>query len=317
MKDVMLSGARPTGALHWGHYISVFKNLVNLQKEYNTFFVVSDIHFLSTKTAPEQIKMIKQNATRMILDLIAVGMDPINTTFYLQSKAPSHANIFYLIQNFIDVKKLYNPSIVEMENQSKIKPSLGLLAYSVLESADILGIGAKKVPVGFDNIEHVNITNDIIDKINSQFGSNIIKPEAIISKQTTKLVGTDGYEKMSKSLGNSINISDTPDIIKQKINSIQWNDDENHNALLEYIKLFDMKKYHDFKENGKTAIKDIKDFLIESFSRENSQFASRVAPFKENENLITEILKKGNEIAEQRYSKTLNDLRNILGMWNI
>ncbi len=279
--------------------------------------MVSDVHFLTTKTTPDQIKMIKPNTIKMILDLIAIGMDPINTTFYLQSKAPSHGNIYYLIQNFIDSQMLYNPSIIEMEKHSKTKPSLGLLAYSVLESADILGIGAKKVPVGFDNIEHVNITNKIIDKINTTFGSDIQKPEAIISAETTKLIGTDGYEKMSKSLGNSINIGDSREILVKKIREMKWNDDENHNALLQYTKLFDLNKYQIFREKGRDATKEIKDFLIENFSKENYKFENRVAPYKEDENLIIELLKKGSEIAEQRYLKMFQNLKNILGMWDL
>ena len=316
MKDIMLTGARPTGALHWGHYISVFKNLSKLQNDFDTFFVVSDIHFLTTKITPDQIKKIKPNTIKMILDLIAIGMDPINTTFYLQSKAPAHGNIYYLIQNFIDAQALYNPSIIEMEKHSNTKPSLGLLAYSVLESADILGIGAKKVPVGFDNIEHVNIANKIIYKINTTFGSDIQKPEAIISTETTKLVGTDGYEKMSKSLGNAINIGDSSDILAKKIKAMEWNDDEDHNALLEYAKLFDIGEYYMFREKGRDAIKNIKDFLIENFSKENAKFESRVAPFKEDENLIIELLKKGSEIAAQKYLKMFNNLKDILGMWD-
>ncbi|TCT17494.1 tryptophanyl-tRNA synthetase [Melghiribacillus thermohalophilus] len=219
-KDILITGGRPTGNLHLGHFLGAFKKTVDIHKNYNSFFIISNFHMLTTKKRLKDLEEMPKNILDMVAECIAMGMDPDSINFYLQSNIIEMPKLYTFIQNHININSLIdNDSINEMKNHSQ-SFSLGLLAYSVMEAADIIGIGADVVPVGVDNIDHLNITHQIIDSINKEYSSSLKKPEVVQSVQAN-IIGLDLKNKMSKSLDNCIYLKDDSDIIYQKLNNIE------------------------------------------------------------------------------------------------
>ena len=322
MKEMMLTGARPTGRLHLGHYVGALKNQVALQEKYETFYIISDVHMLTTKSDKKYIEQMYQNTIDMIIDCIGIGMDPNQTTFYLQSNIPEQNNIFCLIQNLIDVKRVENtPSLREMSKHSKEDSvSLGLVAYPVLEAADIIGIGATMVPVGKDNIDHVLVTQEIIKTFNRKYGTNYPLPDFVTS-DNNHVVGIDGENKMSKSLNNAINIRDSEQEVKEKIDRMKWVDVNSGemNVVMEYIKIFCEKNdvYTDVMnryQNGEDVKAYAKHFLEENINSILEPMRLRMKPYLENPKLIIDILKRGTIRARAIIRNNYKKLRNNMGM---
>ncbi|MEL6271092.1 MAG: tryptophan--tRNA ligase, partial [Chloroflexota bacterium] len=161
-KKRILTGDRPTGKLHLGHYVGTLENRVRLQHEYESIFIIADLHMLTTKNTPEHIADVDKNARALVLDAISAGIDPANVTFYLQSAIPEMSEINTLFQNMVTVPRLERlPSLKDMARDANIEMPYGLLGYPVLQAADILHVKAHLVPVGKDNVAHVEITREI------------------------------------------------------------------------------------------------------------------------------------------------------------
>ncbi|MDH5605965.1 MAG: tryptophan--tRNA ligase, partial [Anaerolineae bacterium] len=216
-KKRMLTGDRPTGKLHLGHYVGTLKNRVRLQHEYESFFIIADLHMLTTKNKPEEIADIDKNARDLVLDSIAAGIAPESSTFYLQSGIPEIHEMYTLFQSLVTVPRLERmPSLKDMARAANIEMPLGLLGYPVLQAADILCVGGEMVPVGKDNIAHVEVTREIARRFNFLYGEVLPIPEGLVGEVPT-LVGTDGQAKMSKSLNNAIYLSDTAKEVEKKV----------------------------------------------------------------------------------------------------
>ena len=161
-KPRMLTGDRPTGKFHLGHYVGTMKNRVKLQHEYECFFLIADLHMLTTKHLPEHIRETDAHARELILDAIAAGVEPEHVTFYLQSGVHEISEIYTLVQNLVTVSRLERmPSLKDMARDANIEMPFGLLGYPVLQAADILCVKANVVPVGKDNVAHVEVTREI------------------------------------------------------------------------------------------------------------------------------------------------------------
>jgi tryptophanyl-tRNA synthetase len=213
----MLTGDRPTGKLHLGHYIGTLKNRVRYQHDYESYFIVADLHMLTTKNSPEHIAEVDKNARQMVLDSIAAGIDPQSVTFYLQSAVHEIHEISTLLQNLVTVSRLERiPSLKDMARDANIEMPYGLLGYPVLQAADILCVRAHLVPVGKDNIAHVEVTREIARRFNYLYGEVFPVPEGVLGEVPT-LVGTDNQAKMSKSLNNAIFLSDSPKEVERKV----------------------------------------------------------------------------------------------------
>ena len=217
-KKRILTGDRPTGKLHIGHFVGSLENRVRLQDEYECFFIVADLHTLTTAAEKEKILKLPENIREMVLDYLAVGIDPKKSTIYLQSKVPEVAYLSLLFSMLVSVPRCQRvPTLKEVMHDLQIKqPSLGLLTYPVLQAADILMVRADLVPVGKDQESHIEVTREIARKFNSEFGEVFPEPEPLIGEVPT-LVGTDGKAKMSKSLGNCIYLSDSEDAVRKKV----------------------------------------------------------------------------------------------------
>jgi tryptophanyl-tRNA synthetase len=216
----LLTGDRPTGKLHLGHYAGTLKNRVQYQHDYESFFIVADLHMLTTKNQPEHIRQIDANARQMVLDSIAAGIDPGSVTFYLQSAIPEIHEIYTLLQTLVTVARLERmPSLKDMARDANIDMPFGLLGYPILQATDILCVRAHYVPVGKDNIAHVEVTREIARRFNHLYGEVFPVPDGEVGDVPT-LVGTDGQAKMSKSLNNAIYLSDSARDVEKKVRAM-------------------------------------------------------------------------------------------------
>lgn len=320
MKKIMLSGGRPTGKLHLGHYVGAFKTFTNLQEKYDNYFIISDIHMLTTKSTKKEIDTIFENSINMVIDAIGMGIDPKKTTFYLQSQIPSLSHIFGIFQNYVKIDRVSNtPSLLEMSkhsNQDEI--SLGLVAYPVLEAADVFSLKADVVPVGKDNIDHIIITQDIINCLNKEFNANFKVPK-YITTENNHIVGTDGSNKMSKSLDNAIYIRDTHEDVVRKINNMKWINlgEEGLNVVLEYIKIFSPEKFDTINDKylkGELNEEDAKCLLINILDITLEPMRNRMKPYLEDRTLAFDLLCEGTLKAKKIADKSMLELRQAIGL---
>ena len=220
MKDIILTGDRPTGKLHLGHYIGSLKNRVELQDKYKQYVMVADVQALTDNADNPQ--KVRDNIIELLLDYLSVGIDPNKTTICIQSMIPAIAELTIFYLNLVSVSRLErNPTIkqeLKLRNFSGGIPA-GFLTYPVSQAADITAFGASFVPAGEDQAPMIEQTCEIVRRFNSYYGETLKEPKIILSK-TPRLVGTDGKSKMSKSLGNTIYLADSPDNIEKKVMSM-------------------------------------------------------------------------------------------------
>jgi tryptophanyl-tRNA synthetase len=218
-KGRILTGDRPTGPLHLGHYVGTLANRVKLQDVYAVFLVVADYHALTRVIDREHIAATVENTRELVLDYLAVGIDPERTTIYVQSDVPSVCELHLLFSMLTTVPRLERvPTLKEVMDAEHIEqPSYGLLGYPVLQAADILHVRANLVPVGKDQASHLEVTREIARRFNYLYGGEVFpEPDTLIGDVPT-LVGTDNKAKMSKSLGNAIMLSDDEATVRQKV----------------------------------------------------------------------------------------------------
>ena len=221
MKKRILTGDRPTGPLHLGHYVGTLANRVRLQDEYDVFLVVADYHALTRDQEKEHIVATRQFTRELVLDYLTVGIDPAKTTIYVQSDVPSVCELHLLFSMLVTTPRLDRvPTLKEVMDAEHIEnPTYGLLGYPVLQAADILHVKAHLVPVGKDQESHVEVTRELARRFNFLYGQVFPEPDALIGDVPT-LPGTDGKAKMSKSLGNAIFLSDDAKTVEQKVRAM-------------------------------------------------------------------------------------------------
>ena len=217
-KPRILTGDRPTGPLHLGHYIGTLKNRVKLQDEYDCFFIMADLHTLTTNFSKEHTSTIRDRVRGLVLDYLSVGIDPKKSVIYQQSRVPQVTYLETIFTNLITVPRAQRvPTLKEVINDLHLKqPSLGLLNYPALMASDILMVKAHLVPVGKDQESHVEVTREIATTFNKTYGEIFPIPKALIGEGGT-LIGTDGQAKMSKSIGNCIYLSDDEETVNKKV----------------------------------------------------------------------------------------------------
>ncbi|MDI6809531.1 MAG: tryptophan--tRNA ligase [Candidatus Eisenbacteria bacterium] len=216
-KGRILSGMRPTGRLHLGNYVGALENWVALQDQYETFFMVADWHALTTGYA--DTSSIKEDTRDMVIDWIAAGIDPERSPVFVQSHIKQHAELHLLFSMIITTARLERvPTLKEQVRTLKLsETTYGHLGYPVLQASDILVYRADTVPVGEDQLSHIEVTRELARRFNSLYGEVFPEPQAKLTK-FPRLPGTDG-QRMSKSVGNTILISDPPPVIKKKLRS--------------------------------------------------------------------------------------------------
>ena len=217
MKKTILTGDRPTGRLHLGHYIGSLQNRVKLQDDYETFILLADVQALTDNA--HQPEILRENIYQVALDYMAVGLDPQKCAFVIQSQIPEIAELTVFYMNLVTVAHVEkNPTVKTEIAQKGFGESLplGFFCYPVSQAADITAFGAHLVPVGADQAPMIELCRDIAERFNRQYGETIVVPEAMYA-QFGRLPGTDGAAKMSKTIGNTINLSDDEKTVTQKV----------------------------------------------------------------------------------------------------
>ena len=219
-KRVILTGYRPTGKLHLGHWFGNLQNMLELQHEYDAYYFIADWHALTSDWA--DTSKIQQYTEEMVLDWVAAGLDPEICTIYRQSDVPEVAELalyFTMVTPMPWLERV--PSYKEQRDQITDKDlgNVGFFLYPLLQAADIAIVLADAVPVGEDQLPHLELTREIVRRFSNSFGEYLIEPQAITAKEGARVPGTDG-RKMSKSYGNAIFISDSPDVIRTKVSGM-------------------------------------------------------------------------------------------------
>ncbi len=214
-KKRILSGMRPTGKLHIGHYTGALENWIKYQDEYENFHLIADYHVLTTNLNTSEVY---DNTIEMVIDWLAAGLNPEKSPIFRQSQIKEHAELYLIFAMLITAARLErNPTVKDQVRDLKIENiTYGHLGYPVLQAADILLYKGEAVPVGEDQVPHVEITREIARRFNNQYGKIFPEPEPLLSK-FARLPGLDGNAKMSKSLNNTILLSDKPEEVNKKL----------------------------------------------------------------------------------------------------
>jgi len=325
----MLTGDRPTGKLHLGHYVGSIANRIRLQKGHESFFIIADLHMLTTKNTKEDIAKVSANARDMVLDALAAGVEPDTATFYLQSAIPEVGDLNTLFQNLVTVPRLERvPSLKDMARDAgKEEMPYGLLGYPVLQAADILCVRAHVVPVGRDNAAHVEITREIARRFNHLYGKTFPIPE-LISADVPTLVGTDGQAKMSKSLGNVIYLSDSAAEVEKKVGRMYTDPNRIRADIPGSVEGNPVFQYHDVFNPAVEQVKDLKDRyragtvgdvevkqkLAAAINRYLDPMRERRARFEEDTGLVDRLIVEGTERTRREVQQTVYDVRKAMGL---
>ncbi|MFW5684527.1 MAG: tryptophan--tRNA ligase [Spirochaetota bacterium] len=259
-KKRILTGDRPTGRLHLGHYVGSLQNRVRLQDTYECFFLVADLHMLTTRPEKEHIEAITENARQMVYDYIACGIDPERSVIYLQSAVPETHELNLYLEMLVTVPRLQRmPSLKDMARNAHLSEMpFGLLGYPVLQSADILLPRAHLVPVGKDNEAHVELTRELARRFNNLYDEVFPVPDVMVGDVPT-LVGTDGQAKMSKSLGNAIMLSDDERAVEKKVNGMYTDPNRVRADVPGTVEGNPVFVYHDVFNPNRAEVEDLKE----------------------------------------------------------
>lgn len=257
MKKRILTGDTPTGKLHLGHYVGALENRIKLQYEYDTYIILANVHaYASNYQNPD---MINESVYNVFLDNLAVGLDPNVATIFLESGVPE---IYEFYTQFLTMVKhsriIRNPTIKEEIKYKKLDPSVGFIMYPILQAADILAFNADLVPVGEDQLPVLEQTREIAREFNKTYGDTFVVPEAKMGR-VSRLVGTDGTMKMSKSGGNAILLSEDKETLKKKVMSIYTDPNRIHLTDPGKVDGNPVFIYHDAFNSNKEEVNDLKE----------------------------------------------------------
>jgi tryptophanyl-tRNA synthetase len=332
-KKRILTGDRPTGKLHLGHYIGSLKARVALQQEYECFFIIADLHTLTTKPLKEDIDKIADFSRDIALDYMACGIDPQESVIYLQSAVPEVNELNLLFGNLVTVPRLQRmPSLKDMASNADISEMpFGLLGYPILQSADILLPMAHLVPVGKDNVAHVELTREIAKRFNHLYGETLPIPDVMTQGGT--LVGTDGKGKMSKSLGNAIMLSDDAKTVQKKVRGMYTDPNRTSadvpgtvegNPVFIYHDAFnpELQEVEELKtryRTGKVGDVEVKDKLAIALNHFLDPIRDKRQELEEKAGYADEVIFEGTQAMRAEARKTLSAVRKAMGLtgvWN-
>jgi tryptophanyl-tRNA synthetase len=324
VKKRILSGMRPTGKLHIGHYVGALENWIKLQNEYDSFHLIADYHVLTTDLSTDEIE---QNTIEMVIDWLSAGLDPNKSPFFRQSQIKEHSELFLIFSMLVSTARLErNPTLKEQVRDLNIESLVyGHLGYPVLQSADILLYKGDAVPVGEDQVPHVEITREIARKFNNQYGLVFPEPEPLLTN-FARLTGLDGNAKMSKSLGNTILLSDDPETVKQKLRKavtdpqkLRRNDPGRPEICLvfTYHKKFNHEETSTIEADCKSGALGCVDCKLKCSSKINEFLAPIIekrASYENNLSLVKEIIADGETKARQVANSTMKEVRTKMKM---
>uniref|UniRef100_UPI004056E23E tryptophan--tRNA ligase n=1 Tax=Agathobacter sp. TaxID=2021311 RepID=UPI004056E23E len=341
MEKIILTGDRPTGRLHVGHYVGSLRRRVQLQNsgEFDKIFImIADAQALTDNF--ENPEKVRQNIIEVALDYLSCGLDPAKSTLFIQSRISELTELTFFYSNLVTVSRLQrNPTVkteIKMRNFETSIP-VGFFTYPISQAADITAFKATLVPVGEDQLPMIEQTREIVRKFNSIYGETLIEPEVLLPENQAccRLPGTDGKQKMSKSLGNCIYLSDTEKDVKTKVMSMYTdpthirisdpghvegncvftyldafsNDGHFAEYLPEYANLDELKAH--YTRGGLGDVK-IKKFLNNVLQEELAPIRARRAEFEKDIPMVYDILKKGSEAAREKASRTMEEVKRAM-----
>jgi len=327
MNKNILSGMRPTGPLHIGHLFGALSNWKRLQDEgYNCFYMIADYHALSTEYS--SMSMVKNHVEEVAMDFISAGIDPEKSTIFVQSMIPEHAELHLIFSMIVPIPWLErNPVYKEQKKELAEKDinTYGFLGYPVLQAADILIYKAAYVPIGKDQLPHLELTREIAERFNYLYGETFPVPEALLTN-TPRVPGTDN-RKMSKSYGNAIFLKDSPGEIREKVSKMFtdpariYRKDPGHPEtcpVFDYHKLFnEPERAGEIKKECKNAFigcTDCKKEIGEKLPEFLREIREKREELDRNRDLLWKILKSGTEKAGRTARKTMEETKNRMGI---
>lgn len=335
-KKRILTGDRPTGRLHLGHYVGSLKNRVALQDQYECYIIIADLHSLTTKPAKEDIMKARENIHEMVLDYLATGIDPKKATIYLQSTVPAVYEMNLIFEMLISLNRLTGlPSLKDMARNAHMDVEsipFGLIGYPVLQTADILMPKAHLVPVGKDNEAHIELSRDIARRFNQYYGEVFPMPEVLLS-EVPNLIGTDGKGKMSKSADNAIYLADDPKVVEKKVNGM-FTDPKRisadvpgtveGNPVFIYHDVFndDKNEVQDLKNRyreGKVGDVEVKQKLTIALNNFLNPMRERRSHYEKDKGLVEQIIYEGTLKMIEVSNHTIKEMRSAMGLfgaWN-
>ena len=341
MEKVILTGDRPTGRLHLGHYVGSLRRRVELQNsgEFDKVFVmIADAQALTDNA--DNPEKVRQNVIEVALDYLSVGIDPSKTTIFIQTQVPELCELAFYYMNLVSVSRVQrNPTVkteIKMRNFEQSIP-VGFFCYPVSQASDITAFKATTVPVGEDQAPMVELTREIVNRFNYIYGPTLVEPEMLLPSNAAcmRLPGTDGKAKMSKSLGNCIYLSDTPKEVKKKVNSMYTDplhltvdspghlegncpfiyldafsrDEHFEHYLPEYKTLQELKDHY---TRGGVGDGTVKKLLINVLEEELAPIRERRKMYEQDIPQVYEILRQGSEKARETAAKTLDEVREAM-----
>lgn len=322
MKKRILSGMRPTGKLHLGNYVGALENWVNLQGEYENFHLVADWHLLTTNLDTSKIQA---DTIDMIIDWLSAGIDPEVSPIFIQSQIKEHAELFLIFSMLVTVPRLErNPTVKEQAKDLGLENNMafGHLGYPVLQAADILIYKAHLVPVGEDQLPHVELTREIARRFNNTYGDVFVIPSGKVT-EFSRLPGLDG-RKMSKSLGNTILLSDSPQQILDKVKravtdtqKIRLGDPGRPDIcnVFIYHKKFNSDEIPEIEKDcrsGALGCVTCKKNLAEKLARYFEPFREKRRYFEDHRDEINDIIVHGNSVARKVASQTMDEVHQVM-----
>lgn len=322
-KKRILTGDRPTGKLHLGHYVGTLENRVRLQDQYETYIMEADVQALTDNF--NNPGKVRDSIFEVALDNLAVGLDPAKSVLFVQSQIPELAELTIYFMNLVSLSRLQRNPTVKAEMIQKefgANVPVGFVNYPLSEAADILGFKADLVPAGDDQAPMIELTREVVNKFNTIYGQTFSVPDILVGR-VARLVGTDGNAKMSKSLGNVIYLSDSPDTVEKKVKSMFTDPNRKHandpgrvegNPVFIYLTTFahdkvEVSRLENMYREGKVGDVAVKQYLAEQLNIFLHPIRERRQSYEQQPDLVSQILKDGNDKARDTVNQTMKEVR--------
>jgi tryptophanyl-tRNA synthetase len=324
--DIVFSGIQPSGELHLGNYLGAVRNWVTLQEQYRCFFCIVDLHAI---TQPYESAELAQRTLDMGRDLLACGIDPRRSTLFVQSHVPQHSELAWVLSTvtmFGELSRMTQFKDKSLKQEDNI--NAGLFTYPVLQTADIVLYKARHVPIGQDQVQHLELAREIVRRFNVRWGDTFPEPQALLSS-TPKILGLDGKAKMSKSLGNTITLSEPEASIRQKLATAATDpkrvrrkdpgnpDDCNVGTL---HKFFSTEPQLEWVRQGCTTAGigclECKGVLADNVVAHFAPIQARRAELDANPGEVETALRRGAAVARETAAATMGEVKEKVGLWS-
>ena len=323
--EIVFSGIQPSGELHLGNYLGAIRSWVTLQASYRCFYCIVDYHAI---TQPYEPAEMPGRARSMAIDILACGVDPDKATLFIQSEVPEHTELAWILSSVAPHGELER--MTQFKDKAAHQPhniNLGIFAYPVLQAADILLYGATRVPVGEDQRQHLELAREIVRRFNARFGETFLEPQPLFST-TPKILGLDGQAKMSKSLGNTIALSEPDKAVWDKLRAAATDParvKRTDPGTPEKCNIFTLHKF--FSDDAQQAAVhagcttasigciDCKKILFEGIKTELAQIRARADALRADPERVDEILARGAADARKVAAETMKRVRERLGLY--